>query len=186
MKCKQCNKDYHYCTSCDIDMAMSNGFCCEEHMREHTEYKIKLEEYKKFISENLKAAKLIKEITEDGEFFTKIYNEAFDTFTNQETLTEEEYVALMNEDRIATVIVIYHTSGELFKQLKFVTLWLKPKDTDLKQYVHLTCTKENEQLLNKIINDKHKDIRTKAVEEKNTYADWCKEFLAKNQGPFII
>lgn len=29
MKCKHCGREFHYCSSCDPDLSMSEGCCCD-------------------------------------------------------------------------------------------------------------------------------------------------------------
>lgn len=49
MICKKCGKDFHYCSSCSENLCNDKEYCSDECMYESDEFKLKEENFKKFI-----------------------------------------------------------------------------------------------------------------------------------------
>lgn len=48
MLCKQCNREFHYCCSCDAIPSCNQGFCSDECWENSDEYKNEKEKFIKF------------------------------------------------------------------------------------------------------------------------------------------
>lgn len=57
MKCKICNREFHYCTSCDYDKYLLEGYCSQECYQNSEEWKTfapKAQEFYDSLSESQK------------------------------------------------------------------------------------------------------------------------------------
>lgn len=50
-ECNYCKRGYHYCTSCDYDEPMSNGYCCTECFEKSDKYVEYFANAKKFLED---------------------------------------------------------------------------------------------------------------------------------------